>query len=61
MEKFWMCYKVGDRVPHRQHETKEIAVEEASRIAQKHDCSVAVLEVVGYAKPREMPVDYTEV
>ena len=58
MQKFWLCWCMGRGIPKKQHETLEDAKEEASRIAQKENDTIAILECIGAIRPVEMPVEF---
>lgn len=60
MDKFWFCWCVGCGVPRKKHETLEEAKKEASRLAQKENSEVIILESIICVKKAEMPVEFKD-
>jgi len=56
--KFWMCWIPRGGRPVRQHETLEDAKTEGERLSRKEGDNVAILECIGYVRPKEVPIDF---
>ena len=62
MDKFYAVWKQnGGGAPNKKHDSKDGAIQEASRLAQQSQESYLILEVIGIVKPMITPVDYTEI
>ena len=60
--KFWAVMEQdGQTTQLRRHETKEAAVEQASKLAKMANASYCVLELVGVVRPVAAPVEYVDV
>ena len=58
MKKFWLCWCMDRGIPKKKHDTKEAAIEEASRVAQKEKDVVSILECIGSVEPVIVPVEF---
>ena len=62
MSKFYAVWrKNGGGAPTKRHETKELAIEEANRLATQSLDGYYVLEVIGIVEPIKAPIQYTEI
>lgn len=60
-DKFWAVWrKTGGGAPSKKHETKELAILEANRLASQTNDQYFILEVIGVVEPVITPVKYTE-
>ena len=60
--KFWAVWrKTGGGAPQKRHETKELALDEADRLARQSQEEYYVLEVIGIVKPVRVPVEFEEI
>lgn len=59
---FWMCYVPSGGIPTVAHETKELAITEASRLARLTKKRVFILHSLGFVEVerQEPPVTFTE-
>ena len=61
MDKFWTVWNTTGSKPRMIHNEKSDAVNEAVRLAEKHEGEFYIMECVGCAKKIERPVEYTEI
>lgn len=60
-DKFWAVWrKTGGGATSKKHETKELAILEANRLASQTNDQYFILEVIGVVEPVITPVKYTE-
>lgn len=59
--KFWAVWRLsGGATPNKRHNSKDVAIAEAGRLAQQTSESYYVLEAIGIVGIPEAPVTYTE-
>jgi hypothetical protein len=58
MQKFWMLWVPTRGEPKVKHETRQIAEEEAKRLANKNGEPVYLLECVGCYELQDVPVKF---
>lgn len=60
-EKFWLVWRPEGGMPNVKHECKDVAIDEAQRIAACEDERVYVCECIGYSAPQRAPIVWTDV
>jgi len=56
MYKFWMVIREGNHSTSREHETRELAIEEAKRLCKKEGDKFFILEAVAAVFPEIPPI-----
>ena len=62
MNKFYAVWRQnGGGAPNKRHETKDLAIEEANRLATQSQDGYYILEVIGIVEPIKVPILFTEI